>query len=87
MTALKLSMSKIAKVRESSLLATPPACLQVRRRNLANSRSAQIPLHESLAGMKHPLPLETLRPMRVDYAKVGALIKQKHDEFRELFLE
>ena len=54
---------------------------------LARSRSAQIPLHASLRDMEHPLPLERMKAMEVDYAAVGAQIDARAEELKEMFLE
>ena len=56
-------------------------------RELAQSRSANIPLHGSLQGMEHPLPLERMKAMQVDYAAVGAQIDQRQAELQEMFLD
>lgn len=56
-------------------------------RQLASSRSAQIPLHAALKDMPHPLPLEQMKPMKVDYAQVGAQIAARHEELKEMFIE
>ena len=56
-------------------------------RKLADSRAAQIPLHASLADYEHVLPLERMKPMRVDYTAIGRQIDQRTSEIRELFLD
>jgi len=56
-------------------------------RALALSRSAQIPLHASLRDMQHPLPLERMKPMQVDYSRVGAEIGARHDQLAKMFLD
>lgn len=56
-------------------------------RELAASRSAQIPLHASLRGAPHQLPLERMKPMQVDYAAVGARIDERAQELKEMFLD
>ncbi len=55
--------------------------------HLAKSRSAQIPLHASLSGMDHPFDLSKIKPMDVDYQRVGAEIDARHAELKELFLD
>lgn len=55
--------------------------------HLAKSRSAQIPLHKSLSKMPHPFDLEQIKPMEVDYQKIGSEINARHDELKELFLD
>ncbi|MAF66683.1 MAG: iron ABC transporter substrate-binding protein [Planctomycetes bacterium] len=54
---------------------------------LARSRSAQIPLHASLTDLEHPLPLERMKVMQVDYARVGAEIDERHGQLKEMFLD
>ncbi|MDP6538319.1 MAG: extracellular solute-binding protein [Planctomycetota bacterium] len=54
---------------------------------LARSRSAQIPLHGSLSDLDHPLPLERMKVMAVDYARVGAEIVERHAQLKEMFLD
>ncbi len=54
---------------------------------LAHSRSAQIPLHASLRDLEHPLPLERMKVMEVDYARVGAEIGERHRQLKEMFLD
>ena len=56
-------------------------------RKLAESRSAQIPLHASLAGLEHQLPLDRMKPMKVDYQEVGRQIDQRMQELKERFLD
>ncbi len=56
-------------------------------RRLAESRSAQIPLHASLQGIEHPLPLDRLKPMEVDFQRVGREIDERTNLLRELFLD
>ena len=54
---------------------------------LADSRSAQIPVHESLKGRPHKLPLDGVKWMEVDYAEVGAVIDERFEELKEMFLD
>lgn len=54
---------------------------------LADSRSAQIPVHESLKGRPHKLPLDGVKWMEVDYAEVGAVIDERFEELKETFLD
>jgi iron(III) transport system substrate-binding protein len=56
-------------------------------RRLASADGAQIPLHDSLKGEPHPLPLERLKPMEIDYAEVGATIDERFEQLREMFLD
>ena len=37
--------------------------------------------------MEHPLPLERMKPMKVDYAELGAQIAARHEELKEQFLD
>ena len=54
---------------------------------LAHSRSAQIPLHGSLQDMQHPLPIEKMKAMEIDYAELGEQIDARHAELKEFFLD
>lgn len=54
---------------------------------LADSRAAQIPLHRSLAARSHVLPLERMKPMRVDYQAVGRELAARTAELKEQFLD
>lgn len=54
---------------------------------LADSRAAQIPLHRALAGRPHVLPLEQMKPMRVDFNAIGRELAARTAELTELFLD
>ena len=54
---------------------------------LASFDGAQIPLHESLQGQPHQLPLERMKPMEVDYGAIGAAIDERFRQLKEMFLD
>ena len=56
-------------------------------RKLAGFDGAQIPLHAELSDEPHQLPLNEMRPMEVDYARIGAEIDARFEELKERFLE
>lgn len=56
-------------------------------KKLAALDGAQIPLHASLKGQEHQLPIEKMRPMDVDYTKIGGEIDERADLFKEMFLD
>lgn len=54
---------------------------------LARSRSAQIPVRDSVPRPAHVIAPGAFKAMRVDYAAVGRTIRARAAEFQELFLE
>jgi len=56
-------------------------------KKLASFDGAQIPLHESLRGEPHQLPLDRMKAMDINYAEVGATIDARHETFKEMFLD
>jgi iron(III) transport system substrate-binding protein len=56
-------------------------------KKLAQLDGAQIPLHTSLKNQGHQLPIEKMKAMEVDYAKIGATIDERSVELKEMFLD
>lgn len=56
-------------------------------RKLAKLDGAQIPLHASLKGEEHQLPITGFRAMEVDYRRVGAAMEERSIQLKEMFVD
>ncbi len=56
-------------------------------RKLAKLDGAQIPLHTSLKGEEHQLPIEGFRAMEIDYSEIGAAMAERQVELKEMFVD